>query len=213
MQNLLETELQKAIRYMIENKLLFWKRQNDGDDRKSNFIYRTTKLSEVLEKCRNENLDEAYVLNRWYNFHTSKTCENIFISFGAKKEVNEKHKKIDFYIDEVPFDLKVTRFPNALKNNKSEYDLSLREGKNELIRWLYQNQSQQGRHHMDNRIFIVCDGSNHLKLKSDFDKIKIKVKEWVEEFNKGNRNYFVVHSKDGNSYKVYSDIIVIKDEE
>ncbi|WDC85475.1 hypothetical protein PL321_09310 [Caloramator sp. mosi_1] len=144
----LQKELLKAVPY-----LKGWTKQNDKDDNLSNFIYNTTKFSDIIEKAKQRKLSISYVCHRWYNFHTSKETENIFVKYGCIREENRKHKEIDIYFKQIPYDIKLTVFPSKYNGNT---DLKTRTDKNNLIEWYYKNQSQQGRKHLANRLFVVC---------------------------------------------------------
>ena len=127
----------------------------------------------------------------------------------AIKEKNIKDKEVDIYIDNIPFDIKITVYPNALSNHP--YDLNTRDGKNLMIKWLYKNQSQQQRKHFKNRIFIICDGKTQydsLCLKSDFEQIRNKIKIYFEDIKKNGFNEMIIDA-DGKKYLVKSDIIYL----
>ena len=195
----LQNELVRAINRMSP----YWQKQNDVDDNISTIIYNANTI-EDLQECPDMN----YALHRWYNFKTSKFYENVFAACGAIPEQNEKNKEIDFYLDGIPYDLKVTIFPNALRKKAYLYDMTRRQGKNNLIKWLYKNQSNEGRHHNANRIFIVCDEQSiekSLILKCRFDIIKPKIIAFVNYTKKKGHNNILINNK-----KVYSDIIYIK---
>lgn len=78
----LKEELEKALNLMNPN----WKKQNNTDDRLTNFIYYTNSLDKIIEISKSKNLDLNYVLHRWYNFKTSNACEKIFEFYGAVRE-------------------------------------------------------------------------------------------------------------------------------
>lgn len=200
-----ENELKKALSYISSN----WKMQNNYNDYKSNFIYTANTVEECRQLAKLNNVDEDYVLHRWYNFKTSITCENIFLEFGAIKEKDLKNKLVDLYINDVPFDIKLTVYPNALKHHP--YNLRTREGKNQMIQWFYTHQSQQQRKHLANRLFIVCDGKTQfesLSLKSDFEQLRKKIKLYMDITSKEGFNKLVIID-DGKNYSVYSDIIYL----
>lgn len=201
----LENELKKALSYISAD----WQMQNNYQDYRSNFIYKANTVDECIRLAEIYNIDTAYVLHRWYNFQTSTYCEKIFVEYGAKKEEDFRNKEIDIYINNVPFDVKVSVYPKALANHP--YDLTTREGKNEMIKWLYEHQSQQQRKHLKNRLFIVCDGKTQydsLCLKSDFEQIKNKIKAFMINVNENGFNELEIVDE-SNVYKVKSDIIYI----
>ena len=200
-------ELVKAFPYLH----LSWNVQNDGQDYKSNFIYNCFSFDLIMEKIQDLNLDKGYVIHRWYNFHSSKACEDVFIKLGAKRELNEKHKKIDFFFKNVNYDLKLTVYPRGFKDG---VNLNTRSGKDKLINWLYKNQSQQGRKHLDNRLFIVCKGKSgkyidSLKIKADYNLLKHKISQFIKHYE--NRSLYSLDIEvDNLTKKVYSDIIFIE---
>ena len=99
-----------------------------------------------------------------------------------------------------PFDLKTTYFPKAISDGIN-YDLASRQGKNNLILWFYRNQSKQGRFHLENRLFIVCED---LESKSNFDFIENRVKNFIQFSKENGFNKIQLDNK-----SVYSDIIWI----
>ena len=203
----LEEELQKALSIIDAN----WKMQNNFNDYRSNFIYKVDTLEDVINNSKINGVDEKYAIHRWYNFKTSIACENIFVEFGAIKEEDFRNKEIDIYIDGVPFDVKLTVYPNALSEHP--YDLKTREGKNNMIRWYYEHQSQQQRKHLANRLFIVCDGKsqyNSLCLKADFQQIREKVQAFILESKTNGFNTLKIYDN-GKEYIVQSDIIYINE--
>lgn len=201
----LESELKESLKYIEAN----WSMQNNFYDYKSNFIYKVEKLNEVIDLSKQNGIDCQYAIHRWYNFHTSIQCERIFVEFGAEKESDLKNKEIDIYIDSIPFDVKLTVYPNALKNHP--FDLNTRDGKNEMIKWMYSHQSQQQRKHLANRLFIVCDGKTQfdsLALKSDFSQIRKKISKYIDCVKNEGFNEINI-CDNGVTYKVFSDIIYV----
>ena len=62
--------------------------------------------------------------------------------------------------------------------------------KNELIEWLYQNQSQQQRKHFKNRLFVVLvnyeNENEHWKLKSELGSLQQKISTYLCKFDASN---------------------------
>jgi len=54
---------------------------------------------------------KGYVLNSWYNYWSSILIENIFKLHKSVLPTAGKIKSVDFFIDNIPFDLKVTYLP------------------------------------------------------------------------------------------------------
>ena len=61
---------------------------------------------------------KGYTLNSWYNHWTSIIIEDIFKDHERVLPTVGLVKKIDFFINDTPFDLKVTYFPQELMNEK-----------------------------------------------------------------------------------------------
>lgn len=201
-------ELHKALS-LLSSK---WNRQNNIYDRRSNFIYYTETVDDCVSKASEMGIDKNYVLHRWYNYHTSKYCENLFVKHGAKKETNTFHHDIDIYIDDIPYDVKLTVYPAKLERENIFIDLNNRESKNELIQWMYKNQSQEGRKHLKNRIFIVCNGEDDkekLAKKSDFDTIEQKIVNYFIFLMSNEPNQLIIEDN-GKEYAVYSEIISVE---
>ncbi|MCB4792345.1 MAG: hypothetical protein LHV68_10755 [Elusimicrobia bacterium] len=55
---------------------------------------------------------QGYVLNSWYNHWTSILIEHIFKSHKSVLPTVGQIKSVDFFINNIPFDLKVTYFPS-----------------------------------------------------------------------------------------------------
>lgn len=120
-----------------------WKMQNDFYDKSTNFIYRIDNLNDCLIEIEKTQADREYALHRWYNYITSIYCEYIFCNYGAVHEKDKYNHDVDIYIDNIPFDIKLTVYPAKLSSRP--YDLTTRSGKNEMIRFYYANQLKQSR--------------------------------------------------------------------
>lgn len=147
----IETELKKRLSYPYE----WGQKQNDFFDNQTNFIYHTYSFEELLTEIKarfNNNSDYEkylnYALNRWYNFWSSQAAEKIFCSLpNVTTALDEKDHLVDFIIQGFTFDHKTSVFPR-------NYYKTLREAivnTDDLIRWLYKNQSQEKRMHLKNR--------------------------------------------------------------
>ena len=113
------------------------------------------------------------------------------------------NKLVDFKISGIPFDHKTSVFPKGF-NHSYEYSIS---HKQELITWLYENQSQEGRKHLKNRLFIVMyDGieMQHWKMKSEVMQLKLAIDTYTNTFSV--KNLCRLDFGDG---EVLSDIIWI----
>jgi len=201
----IETELKKRLPYPYK----WGRKQNDNFDKQTNFIYSTKQFEFLIKEIKNRfknnfNYNDIfnYALNRWYNFWSAVAVEQIFCSFpNVKPARNSKDRLIDFSIDGASFDHKTSVFP---KNYNLPIDEAIRQTP-ELIKWFYKNQSQQGRKHLKNRLFVVLyskDGQ-HWKLKSEISWLKKIIEHYMIGFNP---NYLIKFSFEKDK-TIISDII------
>ena len=184
---LAERELKKRHIYPYKWRQL----QNNSFDKRTNFIYDTLLFDDLLSAIKNLFLEDVdyelyfdYCLNRWYNFWSAKAIEKIFcLQETVIPAKNCKDKFLDFYINDTPFDLKMTVFPKAYE----QYYTQVQKDPLPLIKWLYENQSQQNRKHLRNRLFLVLLNQNgeHWKLKAEIQWLSNIVQNYVDNFQKG----------------------------
>jgi len=193
-----ERELKKRLPYPYR----WGRKQSNTWDSDTNFIYQTYSFESLLKKTTQFNQAlKDYALNRWYNFWSAMAAEDIFASHSnviANK--NTYDKLVDFTIDNIPFDHKTSIFP---KGFNQPYDYA-KEHERELIQWLYDNQSQQGRKHLKNRLFIIMydKNSQHWKMKSEIMALKKEIDNYVDNFSPNN-----LYAFDFGEGQVYSDIL------
>ena len=181
----IETELQKRLTYPYK----WGRKQNDQFDKLTNFIYNTLLFDDVrieinrrFKNNPNRKNISNYALNRWYNFWSAQAVEKIFCSLpNVKPALDSKDRLVDFTIDGVTFDHKTSVFP---KNFPYQIKEAVKKT-DELIKWLYKNQSQQQRKHLQNRLFIVLYSPNgeHWKLKAEISWLNERIKKYLEGFN------------------------------
>jgi len=196
-----------------------WVRQDNNLDNTTRFIYGIDSFDGLLREIKKRRLtgsEEQYAIHRWYNWTTSEVCESIFIHYGAKKASAEENQKnhIDVYINNVPFDIKLSVFPENQDVKKMKLNLAKHFDRNRLIQWFYYNQSKEQRMAYNGRLFMVCEGNSYLEkiaLKQDFDQMEIKIKAYMEFLNKENFEFNAVTIKDpSGSSLVKSEIIPLK---
>lgn len=181
----IEKELKKRLAYPYK----WGRKQNDEFDKLTNYVYRIHTFDQLLKetelkfrKDKDHQNIANYALNRWYNFWSAQAVEKIFCSLpNVKPALDEKDRLVDFSIDGVTFDHKTSIFP---KNFPHKIDEAIKKT-NELIFWLYKNQSQQQRKHLKNRLFIVLysfDGE-HWKLKSEIAWLRERIEKYMVGFN------------------------------
>lgn len=197
----LEKELKK--RHTHEYK--WGRKQNNSWDNTTNFIYKTYSFDSLLEKTKSLNIDlKDYALNRWYNFWSAMAVEYIFSSHDNVIPNKNKYDRLtDFKINNISFDHKTSIFPKGF-NEDIDYALN---NKKDLINWLYKNQSQQRRKHLENRLFIVVYNNNneHWKMKAEITMLKKSIDEYINRFNEKNLEVF-----DFGNGQVLSDILWIR---
>lgn len=181
----IETELKKRLIYPYQ----WGQKQNDNFDKHTNFIYHTFSfedlIKEINQRFKSEedyNLYFNYTINRWYNFWSAHAVESIFCSLpNVIPAKDSKDKLVDFTIQGEAFDHKTSIFP---KNFPYKIDEAIKKT-DELIKWLYNNQSQQQRKHLKNRLFVVLYSHNgeHWKLKSEISWLKERIEKYMLGFN------------------------------
>jgi hypothetical protein len=166
--------------------------QKDHRDQATNFIYRIPRFDDVLAEInkrfgQNPQYDawSNYALNRWYNFWSARAVEEIFCSLeGVTPAKDKRDRLVDFSIGSTRFDHKTSIFPKGFGRDLS-YALNRPQ---ELIEWLYRNQSQEGRKHLKNRLFIVLHAGDgeHWKLRAEISWLKTLIETYVEDFDPRN---------------------------
>ncbi|MBE9233997.1 hypothetical protein IQ231_20600 [Cuspidothrix issatschenkoi LEGE 03284] len=95
-----------------------------------NYIKKITNYDHLLEKIENEILHslKGFVMCSWYNNWTSIIIEDIFKDHQRVLPTVGLIKQVDFFIDDIPFDLKVTYFPKGfMENERRELKLTIKE--------------------------------------------------------------------------------------
>ena len=174
-----EEELKLAIPFLE----LSWVVQNDDDNERSSFIYNCQLLEQVISLAKTNEIDIAYCIHRWYNYHCSKICERIFCELGATPAEDCYDSDTDLYIDGKPFDIKLTVISSKYKGNK---DLSNRQAKDEYIKWLKDNASKRLNAHNREKLYIIV---GDLSQKCEFGKIREKAKQFIEYYRQHKEDY------------------------
>ena len=164
--------------------------QGDEWDRASRFIYRIQELNALRRETRRVAAERglplrdfgSYVIRRWYNFNTHQAVLDIILAHPrTRPEPDPFHHTVDFYLDEEGFDLKLTTLPRGFG-----HDLAYaRAHPEELARWLYINQSKQGRFHTANRLFVILHDAvapdRTWELRRDFERLEETVGAFLDE--------------------------------
>ena len=185
--NILESELNKRLIYPYT----WYRKQNDKWDKSTSFIYKVRFFEELISQIKThfshlkiETTFDAYfnyALNRWYNFWSAKAIEMMFIQNPKVKAALDPYDRhIDFWINNISFDHKTSVFPKGFKKSFNY----AQQHPQELAQWLYDNQSQQGRKHFKNRLFVILyqkEGA-HWQLKANLKLIKCHVEKFLTNF-------------------------------
>lgn len=85
-----------------------------------NYVKKIKSYQDIYDEVEGNLLKSlrGYTLNSWYNHWTSIIIEDIFKDHERVLPTVGLVKKIDFFINDAPFDLKVTYFPQELMNEK-----------------------------------------------------------------------------------------------
>jgi hypothetical protein len=95
-----------------------------------NYIKKITNYDNLIEKVKNEILHslKGFVLCSWYNNWTSIIIEDIFKDHQRILPTVGLIKQVDFFIDDIPFDLKVTYVPKGfMENERRNRKLTIKE--------------------------------------------------------------------------------------
>lgn len=194
----IERELKKRLDYPYK----WGRRQSDSWDAKTDFIYHTGSFGALLDKTKNFSQElRDYAMNRWYNFWSAMAVEYIFsLHPGVVANKNKYDKWVDFTLNGISFDHKTSVFPKA-------YPKSLNDAlnnKKDLIGWLYDRQSQEGRKHLKNRLFVLLFHKNgeHWKMKSEISFLKTVIDNYLRHFDKSKLQKLTLGKEN-----IYSDII------
>lgn len=85
-----------------------------------NYIKKIQNFDVLMDKVDNEIHEslKGYVLCSWFNHWTSILIEDVFKEHKRVLPAIGLIKKVDFFVDQIPFDLKVTYFPDGFMAKK-----------------------------------------------------------------------------------------------
>lgn len=178
-------------------------------DKITKFVYYCHTLDECLAKIKKFNADENYALHKWYNFMTSEVVKDVFCRFGAVAEEDKYNKNAHFYINNVPFVVKLVSYPNSLIKDRP-YDLKSRSGRNDMIKWFYSNRQSTDDKPI-NCIFVMFDGKDKresLGMKSDFALIENKVELFMNYVKTHDVNEITLDNEN-KEIKLHSELLLI----
>ncbi|KAF3983922.1 MAG: hypothetical protein HFP81_04680 [Methylococcales symbiont of Hymedesmia sp. n. MRB-2018] len=178
----------------------------------------------------------GYTLNSWYNHWTSIIIEDLFKDHGTVLPTVGLVKKIDFFISDIPFDLKVTYFPeqllaDKLKDNGYGNELTMLKricrklkifipddlNSKGLKPHLYEKVSEDQR--ADAKEFIATLKQEKRKIIQEAENDPSELKKWLYEnqgearFDASNRFFLVLTDETdmSNSWKLKRNIVFLRD--
>lgn len=180
---LIEIEEQLKRRVTEYPRVRWGRKQSDDWDRRTRFIYHTFAWDDLRAQIvRLDRTLADYAVHRWFNFWSARAVEMAFCAQpGVQANRNAQDRLVDFRIHGIPFDHKTSVFP-------AQYDRTFeqaRRDKRHLIRWLYDQQSAQGRYHLENRLFVLLyahDGE-HWRLRARVSALAQLIAGYVAEFS------------------------------
>jgi hypothetical protein len=203
-----------------------------------NYVKRIRSYERINEEIEGNLLSSlrGYTINSWYNHWTSILIEDLFKDHRNVQPTIGLIKKIDFFIDNTPFDLKVTYYPEQLlaeKLRENGYGNELTElkricrslrilipadlGKRELRIHLYNRVAEDQR---DNaRSFIVELKRAKKRIIDDSKADPGALKVWFYEnqgearFDASNRFFLVLTDENdiNNSWKLKRNIPFLRE--
>ena len=121
----------------------------------NNYIKKIRNFSLLNQKIEGEIHEsmKSYVLSSWYNHWTSILIEDIFKDHRKSTPAIGLIKKVDFFIKNIPFDLKVTYFPDGFMQMKRK-ELGLNTEIQELKKFAHKKNIKYDLQQKDKNIFI-----------------------------------------------------------
>ena len=203
----------------------------------NNYVKKIQSFDKINEEIEGSLLSSmrGYTLNSWYNHWTSIIIEDLFKDHASVLPTVGLVKKIDFFINDIPFDLKVTYFPEQLLADKLREsgfgneltklkqacrslrifipnDLNPKELKLHLLNKLREDQRQNA------KIFVKELSDAKKEIINESERNPADLKKWFYEnqgearFDASNR-FFLVLTDEGDmssSWKLKRNIVFLQ---
>ena len=190
------------------------RKQNDIDDSiVKDLLFRTYKYNDLISKLEKLNLLDSkdYYIKRWMMILLEKCDRYLFSQYDCVEDnPNYKDQEYDFKINNTKLDLKSTRISKELLEkytDKKFYELDDEEYKNammhfinspdEMIHFLYENQSTGVRYSLHNRLFLITadltsknNYNDEFDLRLDFDNKDKLINDFITSFNEDSLNTY-----------------------
>lgn len=167
----------------------------------NNYVKKILKYEEIKDAIAGtiQKSVYGYTLNSWYNHWSTILIEDIFNNNLKILPTLDLVEKIDFFIDSIPFDLKVTYFPDELMKSSIAEELKEKYGsKSELIcsKKIAKELNITIPSNLNDKELTIC--LNNLLKESVEEKAKMfikdinKMKKNVIEYYKNNPNELII---------------------
>jgi hypothetical protein len=146
----------------------------------SEYVRKIVRYEELISNVKGKLHDEvtSYVVCTWYNHWTTVLIEEHISQHPRVIHTLKNIKGVDIFVDDQPFDLKITYLPKG-------YDInSALSRPKDLAIWMYENQGAQ-RFGADNRLFVILwDTKNpdeSWKLKRNFPLVFTQIDKFFDK--------------------------------
>lgn len=163
----------------------------------NNYIKKIQDFDTLSKKIENEihfSL-RGYVLNSWYNHWSSILIEDVFKDHKRVLPTVGLVKKVDFFWDDFPFDLKVTYFPEGFMSKKRQ-ELGLDKEISVLKQFARKNSISYDRNSAEKSIF------NELLNKIKESK-SVEAKKFLTEFRESRKKIVLDTTKNPRDLLVW----------
>ena len=152
----------------------------------SHYVKAISSYDELMSKFENEisRAVQGYVLNSWYNHWSSILIEYIFKSHSKVLPTVGQIKYVDFFINNVPYDLKVTYFPSEylkIKRRERGYPVELTYLKSKAREFSIKFDNNASNLDINYEIIEKFKDSNDAQLLDILDKIRKENLDIVNE--------------------------------
>jgi len=171
------------------------------------YVRRFTRYEDLVQGVKSKLHDDitSYVIATWYNHWTTVLMEDHISQHKRVIPTIANLKGVDIFLDNQPFDLKITYLPKDYTLEKAT------QNPKGLIVWLYENQGAQ-RFGSHNRFFVVLASKDNLanswKLKRDFNFVFDKIDKFFDTASVS-ENDEIIFTFHGKTYTTISKILII----
>lgn len=158
-------------------------------------------LEHVIADVAKISTDTVYKM--YFDTQTTRMIEDIFNNHNRVTPTLIDEKGVDFFIDKIPLDLKITHIPKGFDR---DFD------KVKLITNLYEKQGAM-RFCAENRLFLILHDSNNPAMSDKmritcYDRIKETINKYLDSFNVTNLQD-ITFTFEKKEYAVKSDLLSV----